>query len=54
MQRTAENVEKVETKIDANTLITAETRGVVGQLNQSVVHLSTSVTNFLRDQANKK
>ena len=51
--RTADNVAKLETKIDGNTQITAETRGAVTQINQSVQNLTSSLTNFLRDRANK-
>ena len=52
-ERTADNVAKLETKIDGNTTLTAETRGEVKQINQSVQNLTSSLTNFLRDQAKK-
>lgn len=46
--------DKVEKKIDENTAMTSEMKGQVGQMNQSMGKLSDSLTNFMRDQANKK
>lgn len=46
-----ERLEKLETKIDENTTMTAEMKGTVGQMNQNISALSSSLTNFLRDQA---
>ncbi|MCX6953105.1 MAG: hypothetical protein NTV51_13205 [Verrucomicrobia bacterium] len=51
---TKDNLAKVEGKIDANTALTSRIDGKVEQINQSVSTLTSSVTNFMRDQANRK
>lgn len=43
--------DKIEGKLDANTAMTSEMRGEVKQMNQNIHSLTTSVTQFLRDQA---
>jgi hypothetical protein len=44
-------LDKLERKIDENTNLTNEMCGQLGQINQSVGTLSSSLTNFMRDQA---
>lgn len=46
-------LDKLETKIDANTAISSEMRGVVGQMNQTLSRVENSVTHFLQQQAGR-
>lgn len=46
-------VAKVEAKLDSNTNLTARIDGRIDQINQNVSNLTASVTQFMRDQANK-
>lgn len=43
--------DKLEVKIEENTTLTAKMSGQVEQMNQNIHTLTTSVTNFMRDQA---
>lgn len=43
--------DKLEGKLDANTAMTSEMRGEVKQMNQNIHSLTTSVTQFLQNQA---
>lgn len=43
--------DKIEGKLDANTAMTSEMRGEVRQMNQNIHTLTTSVTQFLQNQA---
>lgn len=45
--------DKVETKIDENTKLTERLSGQLGQINQNVSQLTSAVTHFLRDSANR-
>jgi len=44
--------DKIEEKIDENTKLTAGMNGEMRQINQAVTQLTSSLTNFMRDQAN--
>lgn len=46
--------DKLEEKIDENTTATAAMGGQLHQMNQTLSGLTESLTNFMRDQANRK
>ncbi len=46
-------MESLDKNLRTNTDLTSKMSGVVEQMNQSVHTLSTSLTNFMRDQAKK-
>ncbi len=52
LKEAAERTKHLEAKIDANTALTAETRGEVKQINQNVERIQNSITSFLT-RANK-
>lgn len=52
-QAAEKRTDRIEQKLDGNTQLTAEMKGELGQINQSVQNLSGSLTNFLRDQASR-
>lgn len=52
-QATERRLDKLETKIDDNTRLTAEMSGQLGQVNQNLHALSSSVTNFLQREAKR-
>lgn len=43
--------DRLEIKVDENTHMTSEMKGIVGQMNQNLHQLSTGLTNFLQNQA---
>ena len=46
--------DKIEGKLDANTAMTSEMRGEVRQMNQNIHTLTSSVTQFLQNQAKSR
>ncbi|MBI5689264.1 MAG: hypothetical protein HZC55_04145 [Verrucomicrobia bacterium] len=48
------SVAKIHDKIEENTKLTANIDGRVEQMNQSMHTLTTSITQFMRDQANRR
>jgi hypothetical protein len=45
--------EKIEDKLDQNTLMTSQMKGEVSQINQNVHQLTTALTTYLQSQASK-
>lgn len=54
LESATETVSRLAEKIDVNTQLTAETRGELKQINQSVTQLQATLTSFLRDRANSR